>query len=254
MLKTRVIPMLLLRNTGLVKGEKFAHHKYVGDPINAVKIFNTKEVDELVFLDITASIEGRKPNYDLLADIASEAFMPFAYGGGLNSIHDIEKLFKLGVEKAIINTAATQNLDIVRQASAIAGSQSIVVAMDVKRNIVGKYHVYSQSGRTNTGLNPVDYAKMAMDAGAGELVVTSIDREGTGRGYDVDLIAKVSKAVNIPVVASGGAGDLRHFLQAVDAGASAVAAGNLFIFHGKHKAVLITYPEYQTLEELFNGY
>jgi len=253
MLKTRVIPTLLLRNAGLVKGEKFSHHKYVGDPINAVKIFNTKEVDELVFFDITASIEDRKPNYDLLADIASEAFMPFAYGGGLNSVHDIEKLFKVGVEKAIINTAATRNLDIVRQASAIAGSQSIVVAMDVKRSIMGKYHVYSQSGRVNTGLSPIDYAKMAMDAGAGELVVTAIDREGTGRGYDVDLIAKVSTAVNIPVVASGGAGSLQHFRQAVDAGASAVAAGNLFIFHGKHKAVLITYPEYQSLEELFNG-
>jgi len=252
MLKTRVIPTLLLRNTGLVKGEKFLQHKYVGDPINAVKIFNTKEVDELVFFDITASIEGRKPNYALLADIASEAFMPFAYGGGLSEIQDIEQLFKIGVEKTIINTAATQNLDIVRQASAIAGSQSIVVAIDVKRNIFGKYYVYSQSGRYNTGLNPVDYAKMAADAGAGELIITAIDREGTGRGYDVDLIASIANIVNIPVIASGGAGNLQHFQQAVAAGASAVAAGSMFIFHGKHKAVLITYPEYKNLEEIFN--
>jgi len=252
MLRTRVIPTLLLRNTGLVKGEKFANHKYVGDPINAVKIFNTKEVDELAFFDITASVEGRSPNYDLLSDIASEAFMPFAYGGGLKSVQDIEKLFKTGVEKAIINTAAAQNLDIVRQASAVAGSQSIVVAMDAKRSIMGKYHVYNESGRRNTGLNPLDYAKMAEDAGAGELIVTAIDREGTGRGYDTELIAKVSKAVNIPVVASGGAGSLQHFRQAVDAGASAVAAGSMFIFHGKHKAVLITYPDYQHLEALFD--
>jgi len=253
MLKTRVIPTLLLRNTGLVKGEKFSNHRYVGDPINAVKIFNTKEVDELVFFDITASLENRKPNYTLLSDIASEAFMPFGYGGGLDSIHDIEKLFKIGVEKAILNTAAIRDLNIVRQASKITGSQSIVVAMDVKRSILGKYHVYSQSGRVNTRLNPVDYAKMAVDAGAGELIITAIDREGTGRGYDADLISSVASAVNIPVVASGGAGSLQHFRQAVDAGAAAVAAGNMFVFHGKHKAVLITYPEYKTLEELFNG-
>jgi len=251
MLKTRVIPTLLLRNSGLVKGERFSNHKYVGDPINAVKIFNTKEVDELVFFDIAASIEGRTPNYDLLADIASEAFMPFAYGGGLNSVHDIEKLFKIGVEKAIINTAAIRDLDIVRQASTIAGSQSIVVAMDVRRSMMGKYQVCSQSGRHNTGLNPIDYASMVVDAGAGELIVTAIDREGTGRGYDIDLIGKVAKAVTIPVVASGGAGNLQHFRQAADAGASAVAAGSMFIFHGKHKAVLITYPDYQTLEALF---
>jgi len=253
MLKTRVIPTLLLRNNGLVKGEKFSNHKYVGDPINAVKIFNTKEVDELAFFDITASIEGRKPNYALLADIASEAFMPFAYGGGLNNLHDIEALFKIGVEKAIINTAATKDLDIVRQASSIAGSQSIVVAMDVKRSLMGKAHVYSLSGRINTGLNPVDYAKMAADAGAGELIVTAIDREGTARGYDIDLISKITRAVNIPVVASGGAGNLQCFRQAVEARASAVAAGSLFVFHGKHKAVLITYPDYRALEELFDG-
>jgi len=252
MLKTRVIPTLLLRNSGLVKGEKFSSHKYVGDPINAVKIFNTKEVDELVFLDINANIENRKPNYALLGNIASEAFMPFGYGGGLNSVADIENLFKIGIEKAIINTAATRNLGIIREASSIAGSQSIVVAMDVKRNFIGKYHVYSLSGRHNTGMNPVDYAKMAVDAGAGELIVTAIDREGTGRGYDTDLIEKISQAVNIPVVASGGAGKLTDLKHAVDAGASAVAAGNLFVFHGKHKAVLITYPDYQSLEELFN--
>jgi len=252
MLKTRVIPTLLLRNSGLVKGEKFSNHKYVGDPINAVKIFNTKEVDELVFFDINASIENRKPNYALLSDIASEAFMPFGYGGGLNSVADIESLFKIGVEKAIINTAATQNLGIIRDASSIAGSQSIVVAMDVKRNFMGKYYVYSLSGRHNTGMNPVDYAKMLADAGAGELIVTAVDREGTGRGYDTDLIAKISQAVGIPVVASGGAGMLKDFRHAVDAGASAVAAGNLFVFHGKHKAVLITYPDYQDLEKLFN--
>jgi len=187
MLKTRVIPTLLLRNAGLVKGEKFLNHKYVGDPINAVKIFNTKEVDELVFLDIAASTEQRQPNYALLTDIASEAFMPFAYGGGLSSMQNIEALFKIGVEKAIINTAATRDLTMVRQASAMAGSQSIVVAIDVKRSMMGKYTVYSQSGQLNTGLNPVDYAKMAADAGAGELIVTSI-RSWLRHRFDLENI------------------------------------------------------------------
>ncbi|MDS1140045.1 AglZ/HisF2 family acetamidino modification protein [Pusillimonas sp. SM2304] len=251
MLATRVIPILLLKNTGLVKGVRFSNHKYVGDPVNAVKIFNMKEVDELVFLDITASVEGRKPNYELLADIASQAFMPFGYGGGLATLQDIEKLFKLGIEKAILNTAAIKDLKLIGQASKIVGSQSIVVSMDVKKNILGKYQIYSHSGSFNTKLDPVEYAKRAADAGAGELILCSIDREGTGRGYDIDIVERVAAAVEIPVVASGGAATLQHFKQAVDAGASAVAAGDMFTFHGKHKAVLITYPDYKKLEATF---
>lgn len=251
MLRIRVIPTLLLRNAGLVKGEKFAGHKYVGDPINAVKIFNTKEVDELVFFDITASREHRKPNYDLLEDIASQAFMPFGYGGGLTQLEDIEKLFKVGVEKAILNTAAANNLDFVKEASSVAGSQSIVVAIDVRKSLLGKYQVYTQSGTHNTKLDPVSYAKQLEDAGAGELIICSIDREGTGKGYDTDLISRVAAAVSLPVVASGGANSLDNLREAVVAGASAVAAGNMFVFHGKHKAVLITYPEYSRLEENF---
>lgn len=253
MLGIRVIPTLLLRNAGLVKGAKFKDHKYVGDPVNAVKIYNEKEVDELVFLDITATVEGRRPNYELLADIASQAFMPFGYGGGLASVNDIEKLFKIGVEKAILNTAAVQNANLLRDASKVAGSQSIVVSMDVKKSLFGKYSVYIKSGQFNTKLDPVDFAKRAEEAGAGELILCSIDREGTGQGYDEELIKSVTSAVDIPVVASGGAGNLEHFKQAVDAGASAVAAGDMFIFHGKHKAVLITYPKYNVLENLFKG-
>ncbi len=251
MLRIRVIPTLLLRNAGLVKGEKFTGHKYVGDPINAVKIFNTKEVDELVFFDITASREHRKPNYELLSDIASQAFMPFGYGGGLTQLEDIEKLFKIGVEKAIINTAAADNLDFVKEASSVAGSQSIVAAIDVRKTLLGKYQVYTQSGTHNTKLDPVTYAKQLEEAGAGELIICSIDREGTGKGYDTDLINKVARAVSLPVVASGGANSLENLREAVRAGASAVAAGNMFVFHGKHKAVLITYPEYSRLEENF---
>ena len=253
MLATRVIPTLLLRNAGLVKGSKFKNHKYVGDPINAVKIFNEKEVDELVFLDISATLDGRKPHYELLADIASQAFMPFGYGGGLTNVMDIEKLFKIGVEKAIINSAAVQDLSFIREASRVAGSQSIVVSIDVKKSFMGKYHVYIKSGQLNTKLDPLDFAKQVESAGAGELMLCSVDREGTGQGYDNDLIKRISSVLNIPVIASGGAGTLDHFKQAVVAGASAVAAGDMFIFHGKHRAVLITYPEYQELETLFKG-
>lgn len=251
MLRVRVIPTLLLKNSGLVKGEKFAGHTYVGDPINAVKIFNTKEVDELVFFDITASREHRKPNYELLADIASQAFMPFGYGGGLAQMEDIEKLFKIGVEKAIINTAAANNLRFVKEASSVAGSQSIVVAIDVRKNLLGKYQVYTQSGTHNTKLDPVTYAQQLEEAGAGELIICSIDREGTGKGYDTQLISRVATAVSLPVVASGGANSLENLREAVRAGAAAIAAGNMFVFHGKHKAVLITYPDYSRLEENF---
>jgi len=251
MLATRVIPTLLLRDSGLVKGSKFKDHKYVGDPVNAVRIFNTKEVDELVFLDISATLARRKPNYGLLADIASQAFMPFGYGGGLACIADIETLFKIGVEKAILNTAAVHNLGFVHDASRVAGAQSIVVSMDVRKSLLGKYHVYTNSGQVNTKLDPIELAKRMEDAGAGEIILTSIDKEGTGSGYDLELIRKVASAVGVPVVASGGAGCLQHLKEAAQSGASAVAAGNMFTFHGKHKAVLITYPEYSALESLF---
>lgn len=251
MLATRVIPTLLLRNNGLVKGCKFKNHKYVGDPINAVKIFNDKEVDELIFLDITATSEGRSPNYSLLADIASQAFMPFGYGGGLNNIRDIEKLFCLGIEKAVINTAAENNMKLVKEASRIVGEQSIVISIDVKRSLLGNYYVVTQSGKYNTKIDPVEFALCSEENGAGEIMLCSIDREGTGNGYDEELIERVTSAVTIPVIASGGAASLQHFRNAVEHGASAVAAGDMFIFHGKHKAVLITYPEYEVLENLF---
>jgi cyclase len=253
MLGVRVIPTLLLRNSGLVKGSKFKDHKYVGDPINAVKIFNDKEVDELVFFDITATQERKKPNFDLLEDIASQAFMPFGYGGGLNNTEDIERIFKIGIEKAVINSAAVENLNLVTDASRIAGSQSIVVSIDIKKSLLGKYSVYSRSGTVNTKFDPVDYVKRVQDAGAGEIILCSIDNEGTGKGYNNDIIQKVSSAVDIPVVVAGGASKLDHFKTAVEHGASAVAAGDMFTFHGKHKAVLITYPEYSKLESLFKS-
>jgi len=254
MLKTRVIPVLLLRDGGLVKGEKFNKHKYVGDPINAVRIFNEKEVDELAFVDISATVNGREPDYALIEDMASEAFMPIAYGGGIYSIGQVERLFRSGVEKVIINSAFASNPSFVKDCSRIAGSQSIVVSIDVKKSLFGRYEVYTHNVTQKTGEGPIAYAKKAQEMGAGELILTAVDREGTGNGFDLDLVAQVAQAVEIPVIAQGGAGCLADLKYAVEKGhASAVAAGAFFTFHGKHRAVLLTYPPCEELESLFQN-
>ena len=253
MLRTRVIPVLLLEDGGLVKGVKFRNHKYVGDPINAVKIFNEKEVDELVFLDISATNENREPDYLLISDIASEAFMPFGYGGGISNVSQIEKLFSLGVEKVILNSSANSNPSLITEAVLVSGSQSVVVSIDVKKSFFGNYEVYTNNGKKRTNQDPIAYAKKMQDLGAGELIVNSIDREGTATGYDISLLKKISDAVVIPVVALGGAGNLQDLADVINQTAiSGLAAGDLFVFHGKHKAVLITYPKYSELENLLN--
>jgi cyclase len=253
MLRTRVIPVLLLKERGLVKGRQFKNYRYVGDPLNAVKIFNEKEVDELVFLDICATNEYRGPDFDLLADIASEAFMPFSYGGGVKTVKQIERLFSIGVEKVIINTGAFLDVKFVKESVKVAGSQSVVVSMDVKKSLLGSYEVYVNNGKINTKLNSAVYAKQMQDLGVGELIVSSIDREGTGKGYDIKLLEMVSNAVGIPVIGLGGAGCMQDLADAKNqTNVSGLAAGDLFIFHGKHKAVLITYPKYSELEKLFN--
>jgi cyclase len=249
MLKTRVIPCLLLKGQGLVKTVKFKNPKYVGDPINAVKIFNDKEVDELIFLDIEATVEGRSPPIKLISEIASECFMPLSYGGGLRDLDDIKTIFNLGVEKVIINSYAIENPDFVREASSRYGNQSIVVAVDVKRNSFGKYEIFSFGGRKKTKLNLVDHVKEMERLGAGEIFLNSIDRDGTMEGYDIEMIKKVTDTMSIPAIASGGAGKVGDFVEAVaKGGASAVAAGSMFVFHGKHRAVLITYPSIHDLE------
>jgi len=251
MLSTRVIPCLLLKDGGLVKTVKFKNSKYIGDPINAVRIFNEKEVDELVFLDIGATNIGAGPNFDLLADIASEAFMPFGYGGGITSVAQIRQLYALGVEKVIINTAAADNPALVSEAVALAGSSGVVVSMDVRRSLLGKYTVCVAGGKRDLKRDPVTYAREVAGLGAGEILLNAIDRDGTMEGYDLELVRRVSEAVSVPVVAVGGAGSLKHLREVVDHGASASAAGSMFVFHGKHRAVLITYPKYEELEELF---
>ena len=249
MLKTRVIPCLLLKNGGFVKTVRFSHPNYLGDPRNIVRIFNEKEVDEIVLLDITATVENRKPDFSLIREIVSEAFMPLGYGGGIRSIEDIKSLFKIGIEKVIINNFAVEKPEFIREASERFGSQSIVSAIDVKNSLFGKYHVFSHSGRKKSILSPEQHAKRMEELGAGEIILNSIDRDGTMVGYDLELIKRVSSAVSIPVIASGGAGKLLHFKDAVEAGASAVAAGSLFVYQGVHKAVLINYPTQEELKE-----
>ncbi|MFT3679147.1 MAG: AglZ/HisF2 family acetamidino modification protein [Ferruginibacter sp.] len=249
MARIRVIPVLLIQKGGLVKSVRFSNHKYVGDPINAVKIFNEKEVDEIVILDISATAEKRGPDIARIKEIAGEAFMPLAYGGGVTKVDEIVSLINAGVEKVILNTSAFKNPLLITEGARKAGSQSIVVSIDVKRNLWGKYKVYVQNGSINTGLDPVSFAKQLTAAGAGEIILNSIERDGTFEGYDLQLVEMVSAAVNVPVVTIGGAATVADFKPAVQKGASAVAAGSMFVFRGPHRAVLINYPAQQELKE-----
>ncbi len=253
-MRPRVIPALLLRNQGLVKTVKFKHPQYLGDPINIVKIFNDKEVDELMFLDITATLERRSPRFELLERVASEAFMPVGYGGGVRSLEDVKRILGVGIEKVALNSYALENPAFVRAAADFAGSQSIVVSLDVTRSLWGKYEVVSHSGSKPTGRDPVAAAVDMAARGAGELLLNSIERDGTMRGYDLALLKRVSSAVDIPVVACGGARSCEDLVRAVrEGGASAAAAGSMFVFHGPHRAVLINYPSPKELDAAFGS-
>lgn len=248
----RVIPVLLLKNAGLVKTEQFKNPKYIGDPLNAVKIFNDKEVDELIFLDILATPENRSIPLDFLKEVAEECFMPLAYGGGIKTIDDIRAILKVGVEKVILNSCLFDDLDFVKNAVEQFGSSTIAVCLDVKKNFWGKYEVYSQGGRKNTKTDPISFAKKLNEIGIGELMINSIDLDGTQKGLDFDLIKKMVDAVDVPVIACGGAKGIEDFDQAINVcGASAVAAGSMFVFHGKHRAVLISYPDPADLKRIF---
>lgn len=243
MRRTRVIPVLLLNGNKLVKSVKFKDHKYVGDPINAVKIFNEKEVDELAILDINATREGRGPDIDRISVIASEAFMPLSYGGGITKIEEVKELLFNGIEKVILNKAAVTQPNLISRIAERFGVQSVVVSIDVKKNLWGKSRVYTDNGQTDTKMDPVEFAKNCEAKGAGEIFLHVIDREGTYKGYDIDQVKAISAAVSIPVIACGGAGRIEDFLAGVkDGGASAVAAGSMFVFQRPHNAVLISYP------------
>jgi cyclase len=243
----RLIPVLLLRGKGLVKTTKFKNPVYIGDPINAVRIFNEKEVDELVLCDIEASMQQRDPNYAWIKDIVSECFMPVGYGGGIGNLEQIRKIFDLGVEKVILNTAAF-DFKLVAQAASIYGNQSIVGCIDAKKSFFGTYNVYSKSGSTKHKITPEEFAKQLVSAGVGEIIIQSIDNEGSMAGFDLELTQSVASVVNVPVVASGGAGNMQHISDVLDKGkASSVAAGSFFVFKGKHKAVLINYPKQEEI-------
>lgn len=252
-MRPRVIPVLLLRGDGLVKGTRFKDYTYLGDPINAVHIFDEKEVDELIFLDITATRENRVPGLDYIAGIADECYMPFAVGGGIRNVEQIRALLQAGAEKISLNTAAMENPGLITQAANLFGSQSVLVSIDVRKGRGGFYHVYTHSGTKKTNFDPVQWAIRAAELGAGEILLTSIDHDGTMNGYDLNLVQQVSQTVPIPVIACGGAGSVEHFAEAIRHGASAVAAGSMFVFHGKRRAVLISYPTEVELQKVLGG-
>lgn len=249
MLKHRVIPCLLLRNGGLVKTLKFGNPKYVGDPINAIKIFNDKEVDELMVLDISASKENRGPNYVLLEQFASECYMPLCYGGGITTAEEARKLFELGIEKVCLQTATLKSFKIIEEIAKQCGSQSVLISVDIKKNWLGNYELYSSSKGQFVKREWKQFIIDAVSAGVGEIVLNSVDRDGTMKGMDLNLIKQGSSLVNVPLIAMGGVSSLSDIKQGIEAGASAISAGAFFVFHGPHRAVLITYPQYQDLEE-----
>ena len=240
----RVIPCLLLRDRGLVKTVQFKKDVYVGDPVNAVRIFNDKEVDELILLDIDATRDGRGPDFEVIAEIAGECFMPVAYGGGIRSFRDVRDVIRSGIEKVVINSAAYESLDVIAEASSVYGAQAVVGSIDVRKPFLGGHKAYSRSGTKEEAVRLLDHVAALVEAGAGEIFINSIDRDGMMSGFDLDLIRKVSDATKVPVIACGGAGSVADLVAAVrEGGASAVAAGSIFVFHGKHKAVLINYPK-----------
>lgn len=247
MKRVRVIPVLLLHEGGLVKSVGFRNYQYVGDPINAVKIFNEKEIDEIVVLDIDASKEKRGPDLARIREITGEAFIPLAYGGGISTIEQVKDLFYTGVEKVIFNYQAIKNPGIITESAKLVGSQSVVASIDVKKNWLGKYRVCTLNAKEQTNFEPVALARQLTEAGAGEIFLNAVDRDGTYAGYDIELIKQVAAAVSVPVVACGGASSTEDFAKAVQAGASAVAAGSLFVFQRPHQAVLISYPSQDEL-------
>ncbi len=242
MYRARVIPCLLLSGERLVKTVRFKQPTYVGDPINAVKIFNDREVDELAILDIGATRDRRDPPFEHLRAIAGECFMPLSYGGGIRTIEHARQLFSVGIEKVLINTATAEDPSLVRKIADEYGSQAVIAGIDVKKDWLGRERVYTRAASQSIGLTPRQHAEAVVAQGAGEILLTSIDRDGTMSGYDVAMIRELSAAVPVPLVACGGAGSLAHLAEAIAAGASAVAAGSLFVFAGPRRAVLINYP------------
>ncbi len=252
MLRPRIIPCLLVRNGGLVKTVNFSGGKYVGDPINAVRIFNEKVVDELIVVDIDATVQNREPNYDLIRSLAAECRMPLCYGGGVKNVEQVEKIVSLGVEKVAMSAALINDPGLIARAAEVVGSQSIVAVMDVKKARQGSgYEGWTHNGTKPSGLSHIVFAQQSESLGAGEIVINSIDRDGTMKGYDLELVREVREAVHLPVTVLGGAGsfeDVEGLIQTF--GIIGAAAGSLFVFKGKYRAVLINYPGLEEKDNL----
>lgn len=243
MLRPRIIPSLLIHDNGLVKTVNFKNPKYVGDPINAVKIFNEKAVDELAVFDIDATVLGKEPNYSLIERLASQSMMPLCYGGGVKTVEQAQRIFSLGIEKIALSSAVLQYPKLITEISDRVGAQSVIVVLDVKKKLLGGYEVYTHNGKKATGINPFKFVEEAQKLGAGEIVINSIDKDGVMKGYDLDLIAKVREKISLPMTVLGGAGSLQDIEKVIDQhGVIGVAAGSLFVFKGPYKAVLINYP------------
>jgi len=241
--RPRVIPVLTIIGEDLVKTTQFKNPRYLGDPLNAVKIFNEKMVDELCILDIGATKHGIPINFELLEKIASQAFMPLSYGGGIKTLEDVKKILKMGYEKVIINSAFRLNPHLIKEASDYAGSSSVVHGVDIKPNLFNKYHVYTESGSRKLRKDLESYIQEGINFGCGEVLINSIDKDGMMSGYQIELISEIVKTTEVPIILCGGAGSIQHLSFAVnEAKVSAVAAGSLFVFYGKQKAVLINFP------------
>lgn len=251
MLRTRVIPCLLLKNESLVKTVKFKEYNYIGDPVNTVRIFNELEVDELMFLDIFASKENRNINFKILQDIANECFMPLSYGGNIKSLGDAKKIFEIGFEKVVINSNAFGNLKLIAEIAKYFGNQSVVGSIDVKKNFWGTPQIYSHHGKQKQNVEIVEWAKELENIGVGELLVTSVDKEGSWEGYDVELIKSITEKVQVPVIANGGCGILEHIGEVVKkANASACAVGSMVVYQKKNMGVLVNFPDRKRLGEV----
>lgn len=242
MLRPRVIPCLLVRRGGLVKTRKFKDDKYVGDPINAVRIFNEKEADELIVLDIDASVESREPDYAMIAHLAEECRMPLCYGGGVTSVDQAKRIMSLGVEKVALSSGALARPTLISEMAEQVGRQSVVVVLDVKKTFLGRYRVFTNNGKKDTGRSPIDCAKDFERLGAGEVVLNSIDLDGAMTGYDLVLARELREAVHVPITLLGGAGSFADLTAAAQSlGIVGLAAGSLFVFKGPYRAVLISY-------------
>ena len=255
MLRPRIIPCLLIQNKGLVKTQKFKDAKYVGDPINAVRIFNEKEVDEIMIIDIDATVYNREPDYKMIENLAAECRMPLCYGGGIKTVEQAQKIFSLGVEKVAISSQAVNSPSLIREIGRRVGKQSIVVVLDVKLSKSGKYEIWTHNATKNSKKDAIAFAKEVEELGAGEVIINSIDQDGVMKGYDLELVNKIRSAICIPLTVLGGAGSMKDIGKLIEKhGIIGAAAGSLFVFKGIFRAVLISYPNSETKSELIKEF